>query len=142
MPWKLILFLICLVLTVFFIGFNLENACNINLGYKTFENVPVFLTVLVSFGIGALVSFMFMLGVAFRKTDKKVAVVKEPKRKIEKEKKVSISKDSSVVTPPLESTIAPEKKVSFFEKGKSLLPKNVDKKKLTKKQLQSMGNKQ
>ena len=48
MPWKFILFIFFLILGAVFTGLNLGNACNINLGFKTFEQIPVFLTILLT----------------------------------------------------------------------------------------------
>ncbi|MFI3257577.1 MAG: hypothetical protein R3Y36_04695 [Spirochaetales bacterium] len=61
MPWKLVLFLLCLVAATFFIGFNLENTCTISFGFTTFENVPVFFTVFISFMLGSIVILPFMI---------------------------------------------------------------------------------
>ncbi len=104
MPWKLILFLICLVLTTFFIGFNLENSCNIHIGFKTYENVPVFLTVLVSFALGAIVAFLFSLGLKFSKKQKTQSLQKPLKKNsansVEKNQSVHDTKQDAVVTKP------------------------------------------
>ena len=43
MPWKLILFILSVVLVTIFIGFNLTNACDVSLGVYTFKNVPIFM---------------------------------------------------------------------------------------------------
>ncbi len=112
MPWKLILFLFCIVLTTFFVGFNLENSCNINLGFKTYENVPIFLTVLVSFVSGALIAFLFAIGMRISSAEKKAKVAK-----IEKQVKAEIKKE----TVTQKSTIEKSRKPSLFEKGKDLL---------------------
>ena len=62
MLWKLVIFVIVFALFLIFISFNLENKCNINfLGLKEFENVPVFLTVFISFFLGFLCSLPFIM---------------------------------------------------------------------------------
>ncbi len=61
MPWKLILFILVLVLATLFIGFNLDNACNVSFGVYTFEQVPVFMSILLSFAAGILVMVPFLL---------------------------------------------------------------------------------
>ncbi len=130
MPWKLILFLLCLVITVFFIGFNLDNSCNINLGFRTYENVPVFLTVLISFIAGAMLSFVFMVGVKLSSTDKKTKAQKEQKLQ-----KVSAKKEPVVnlSTPASEKTEATTKKPSLIEKGRGMLSKKKNEAKNEKK---------
>lgn len=73
MPFKLILFIIIVVLVTVFIGFNLENACSVWLFFRTFDNVPVFITIFAAFALGVLV----MLPFTFGKSDS--SRTKEPK---------------------------------------------------------------
>ena len=61
MSWKLILFLICLVLTTIFIGFNLENTCTINLLFITYTDIPIFIVVLSSVIVGVFIAGVFMI---------------------------------------------------------------------------------
>lgn len=61
MPWKLIFFILVLILATLFIGFNLDNACNVSFGVYTFENVPVFMSILLAFAAGILVMIPFLL---------------------------------------------------------------------------------
>ena len=61
MPFKLIGTIIILVLVTVFCGFNLENKCNINLIFHNFENISVFLALMVSFLAGILVTLPFTL---------------------------------------------------------------------------------
>lgn len=63
MPLKLIGTIILLVIVTIFCGFNLDdvNRCDISVVFYTFRNVPVFLTVLVSFLAGMLVMSPFAL---------------------------------------------------------------------------------
>lgn len=58
MVLKLILTILIIVLISFFTGFNLQNVCNIWLFGKTFSNVPVFITALISFAAGILVTLL------------------------------------------------------------------------------------
>ena len=62
MPWKFILFIFFLILGAVFTGLNLGNSCNINFGFKTFEQIPVFLTILFAFLAGIVVTLPFTLG--------------------------------------------------------------------------------
>jgi len=52
MPWRLILFIVIFAIFLAFITVNLDNRCNINIGFAQFEGVPIFLTVFVSFFLG------------------------------------------------------------------------------------------
>ena len=61
MPWKLILFLVFLILTTIFIGFNLDNTCTVNLVFTTFSDAPVFIVVLSSVIIGAIIAALFLI---------------------------------------------------------------------------------
>ena len=58
MVLKLILTILIIVLISFFTGFNLQNVCNIWLFGKTFSNVPVFITALISFAAGILATLL------------------------------------------------------------------------------------
>ena len=73
MPWKLVLFLICLVITTIFIGFNLDNTCTVNLIFTTFTDAPVFIVVLSSTIVGSLISAFFMVGMKFSNKKKGVS---------------------------------------------------------------------
>ena len=44
MPWKLIFFILCLIIAAVFTGLNLGNSCDINFGFSRLEKVPVFFT--------------------------------------------------------------------------------------------------
>ncbi len=56
MVLKLISTIIFIVVLAFFCGFNLDNRCNIWFFWTKFENVPIFLTVLMSFAAGILIT--------------------------------------------------------------------------------------
>ncbi|HPX25819.1 MAG TPA: hypothetical protein PLG87_03360 [Treponemataceae bacterium] len=77
MPWKLIFFILVLILATLFIGFNLDNACNVSFGVYTFENVPVFMSILLAFAAGILVMIPFLL---FRPRIKPTKTDKSPKQ--------------------------------------------------------------
>ncbi len=87
MPWKLILFLIFLVFTTIFVGFNLDNTCTINVIFKTFTDAPISIVVLISVIFGAFISALFMVGMKFSQTKKK-DVKKEVKKEVKKTKPV------------------------------------------------------
>jgi uncharacterized integral membrane protein len=57
MPWKLLAFIIAMTIVLVFIGFNLENRCDVSLAFYTFTDVPVVITILASFLLGLLMAF-------------------------------------------------------------------------------------
>ncbi|WP_147614178.1 hypothetical protein [Treponema pectinovorum] len=63
MPFKLLGTIVLLVLVTLFCGFNLDaaNRCDINLIFKTLPNVPVFMTILVSFFAGMVFMVPFLV---------------------------------------------------------------------------------
>jgi hypothetical protein len=54
MPWRLILFIAIFAVFLGFVTLNLDNRCNINIGFAQFEGVPIFLTVFITFSLGLL----------------------------------------------------------------------------------------
>ena len=54
MMLRLISIFLILVLFLAFIIFNLENRCDVSLGFITFKDIPVFLTAIFSFTLGLL----------------------------------------------------------------------------------------
>ena len=54
MPWRLIIFIAIFAVFLVFVSLNLEleNRCDINFGFAKLENVPVFVTIFVSFVLG------------------------------------------------------------------------------------------
>ena len=56
MVLKLIFTIALLVAVAVFSGFNLDNRCNIWLFGKVFTNAPIFMTILVSFAAGIVVT--------------------------------------------------------------------------------------
>ncbi len=61
MPWRLIGFILCIVFVTVFIGFNLDNSCNISFGFYELKDVPIFFSLLASFLLGVLVVLPFTL---------------------------------------------------------------------------------
>lgn len=59
MPVRLIGTIILLLAVTLFAGANLDNRCNINFIFKTVQNIPVFLTAVISFLAGAIVMIPF-----------------------------------------------------------------------------------
>jgi uncharacterized integral membrane protein len=77
MPWKFLTVLVILVLFVVFIGLNLDYKTNVSFGFYTFENVPGFLIIIISFLIGALVTLPISLFSGMRKKNKKIQKLKD-----------------------------------------------------------------
>jgi uncharacterized integral membrane protein len=61
MPWRLIIAIVIFAVFLIFIAFNLDNRCNISFGFVKFNDVPVFLTVFVSFVFGIFCTLPFLL---------------------------------------------------------------------------------
>lgn len=112
MPFKLIGTIILLVCVTIFCGFNLDDAnrCDINLVFKTLQNVPVFMTILVSFFVGMAVMLPFAV---FKKKLSKAEIARlAEKNRLEDEKSAA-------------------KALKKAEKEKTLLEKNTTSKENT-----------
>jgi hypothetical protein len=90
------------VVFLFFIGFNLENKCDINIvpGKLVLNDVPVYFTVFCSFIVGMLCALPFVLSFRARKKAgatqgkgllAKMTSKKEEKKRVPKEKENSDS---------------------------------------------------
>ncbi|MDR2052033.1 MAG: hypothetical protein LBP80_01340 [Treponema sp.] len=60
---------LCAVFLVF-IGFNLENKCDISFGFTKLSDVPVFFTAFASFVLGLLASVPIAVSIRLRKNRK------------------------------------------------------------------------
>lgn len=85
MPWKLVGFIICLILGTCFAGFNLGNSCNISFGFTSFQNVPIFFSLIVAFSLGVLVTLPFTVIKKKSAKDKKAQAEQRAMKKIKKE---------------------------------------------------------
>ncbi|MDR2304843.1 MAG: hypothetical protein LBE10_09690 [Treponema sp.] len=81
MPWRLIGFIIIFAIFLVFIAFNLRNNCDINLIFRVFPEVPVYLTAFSSFILGMLCSIPFILGIRKKEGGKECAPEEKPKKK-------------------------------------------------------------
>ena len=61
MPWKLVSFLCALILITLFIGFNLENRCDLSFVFYTFRDVPIFVSLLFAYVAGSITVIPFFL---------------------------------------------------------------------------------
>ena len=112
MPWKFILFIFFLILGAVFTGLNLGNSCNINFGFKTFEQIPVFLTILFAFLAGIVVTLPFTLGRGKKEGSPKAPKAEKqgkPRRPLFA-KKEKIAKNASVKMSE-ENTVLPAQNV-------------------------------
>lgn len=84
---RLISTIVFLVLLAFFAGFNLENKCNVNLLFYTFENMPVFFTIIFSFVAGIIFTLPFVLFNKKKGTEKECGKTEISSKKAEKKVK-------------------------------------------------------
>lgn len=56
---KLFSIIVCLIAAAFFIGFNLDNKCDVNVIFYTFKQTSVFFTIIFSFAAGILFTLPF-----------------------------------------------------------------------------------
>jgi uncharacterized integral membrane protein len=64
MPWRLLGFILLAAVFLAFIGFNLENRCDVSFGFYTFSQVPVFLTAFFTLVLG--MALALPLAISFR----------------------------------------------------------------------------
>lgn len=114
MPFRLIGTIILLLVVTIFAGANLDNRCDINFIFTKVQQVPVFLTAIVSFLIGAIIMIPFTF-----------------KRKCVKDNKSEKSQNSAETKPQKSSD--EESKTLFDFKIKRDVSKNQGKDKKEKK---------
>jgi uncharacterized integral membrane protein len=73
-------FIIILAVFIIFIGFNLENSCDISFGFRMISHVPVYLTVLVSFMLGLLCAIPFVWLIKIKKSRNSGGKIAPPKK--------------------------------------------------------------
>lgn len=97
MPWKLIGFVVLLIFATIFIGFNLDHRCDVSIGFTTFKDVPIFLSLLISFVAGVLVMTPFALikSISPGKKKKTPAETKTQEPAINKEEKKQTKKNAT-----------------------------------------------
>ena len=89
MPIRLLLTLLVAVFAAVFTGFNLDNKCNVWL-FRTFEMVPVAITIIISLLTGVIIMLPFTIGKRGKKKPAGAAVPairEEPAAPARKEKK-------------------------------------------------------
>ena len=70
MPWKLVSFIFVLIVVTLFIGFNLDNRCNVSFIFYTYTNVPIFVSLLFAYAAGAITVIPFFIGFSRKKSRK------------------------------------------------------------------------
>jgi hypothetical protein len=65
-----------------FISLNLDNKCDINLGFKTAHDIPVYLTVFISSALGLLSSLPFFIKRKKQKPETDSGLIFEKKNSI------------------------------------------------------------
>jgi len=80
MSWKLIRFIAVFTVFLLFIIANLENRSNVNLGFVSFEDVPVFITAFCAFALGMALTIPYMAAAGRKKGKTKPAAADEGKK--------------------------------------------------------------
>ena len=105
---RLLAFIVICAVFLVFVVLNLGHSSDISLGFRTFSEIPVFLTAFASFVVGMLFAVPFAL--SFGRRRKKtpapdisgdVPIVSPPKLTGSKKKKDSAAMDKTEKGPPL-----------------------------------------
>jgi uncharacterized integral membrane protein len=83
MKFKIFIVVIAITLEALFAGLNMNNSSDISFGFTTLTDVPVFLSISISFVAGALIILPFTLFRGRKKTKEQQPV---------KKKKISLKK--------------------------------------------------
>ncbi len=94
MTVKMIAFLLLLIIIAVFSAFNLSNTSDISFGFYTLKNVPIFLSLLVSFIAGAIMMLPFTF-------IKKRKLIKETVQESKEEKKVKKKRKKEKIHPEI-----------------------------------------
>ena len=92
---RLILFIIIFAIFLGFIVLNLEHKTNISFGFITFEEIPVFLSILASFALGMLFAIPLAFSLTRKKKRKAEIQFDEKQAKAEAQEKDKIKKEVS-----------------------------------------------
>ena len=103
MTFKMIGFLLILIIIAVFSAFNLKNTSNIELGFRTFKDVPIFLSLLIAYIAGSLTMIPFTFRKRPKAKKKEATPVKEKKRKKKFKKDMPIPEEKENIIIPDES---------------------------------------
>lgn len=70
--WRLVVFIVVFAVFLVFITFNLENKCDISFGFTKIKDVPVFLTIFVSFIAGLFCALPLVMLIKHKKHKKEI----------------------------------------------------------------------
>lgn len=101
MPWRLILFALFLVLLVAFVGVNLSNTCAVSLIFVTYQDVPVYISILIAFALGMLIMIPFTFGKRSSPAPERTEKAKPAARKAGAAKKPAAEEDEQPVARPI-----------------------------------------
>ena len=87
---KLILIIAIILIQAVFAGLNIKNVSDISFGFTVLKDIPVFLTISLSFIAGVIIVFPFVL-FSSKKSRKNAEIKKDTK----KEKKLKIFKNKN-----------------------------------------------
>lgn len=73
MPFRLVTFLAFIVLVALFLGFNLENRCDVSVVFRTFSDVPIAISLLFAYAAGVVSVIPILLGSHRRKNQQRSA---------------------------------------------------------------------
>jgi len=110
MPWKLLAFTAVIALVLVFVGFNLDNRCDISIALFTFSDVPVVITILAAYLLGLLSAFFLAVGKRAR-TGPRVSAAPAP-RVMPAEPERGLEPPSQPSSQPLSQAAARKKKRS------------------------------
>jgi len=90
MTKNIIIIILIIVLEAVFATLNIKNLSDISIGFKVFKDIPVFITITISFLMGALIFFpiAFFAGKKYSQSSEIKEAMKIQK-KLLKEKKVN-----------------------------------------------------
>lgn len=98
---KLVLVILLILVQAIFAGLNMKNVSDISVGFKVFKEVPVFITIAISFVAGALVATPLVF--ISKKKEKSTVISRAEIKEAKKQKKIDAkNKNVSVVKPPAE----------------------------------------
>ena len=85
---RLFCFIIIFALFLTFIVLNLENSCDVDLGFHKFPNAPVYITASVSFFLGMLCTIPVLFVLKGKKHPKQ-----EKNKRVKKDKSPKVTQD-------------------------------------------------
>ena len=90
MSKNLIIIILIIILEAAFATLNIKNVSDISIGFKTFPDVPVFVTITVSFLVGVIIfaPIAFFAGKNYEKKSEQKKEAKLNKKLLKEQKKI------------------------------------------------------